>query len=66
MKGPDKVKESRWTSNLGKYYREAVPANQITGLCEIYEGHKDWLLLFPTFLLQLSEGEYYVSGDLIA
>ena len=60
MKGPDDVKESRWTSNLGKYFKKALPANQIKGLCEIYEGHKE-RLLFPTFLLQLSEGEYNVS-----
>ena len=39
-----------------------VPANQIKGLCKIYEGHKEWLLLFPVFLLQLSEGKYNVSG----
>ena len=62
MKGPDDVKES--TSNLGKYFKKAVPANQIKGLCEIYEGHKEWL--FPTFLLQLSEGEYHVSGGSIS
>ena len=65
MKGPDDVKASRWTSNLGKYFKEAVPANQIKGLCEIYEGHKEWLL-FPAFLLQLSEGKYHVSGGSIS
>ena len=51
MKRPDDVKESRWTSNLGKYFKKAVPANQIKGLCKIYEGHKEWLSLFPAFLL---------------
>ena len=66
MKGSDDVKESRWTSNLGKYFKKKIPANQIKGLCEIYEGHKEWLLLFPTFLLQLSEGEYHVSGGSIS
>ena len=66
MKGPDDVKESRWTSNLGKYFKKAIPANQIKGLCEIYEGHKEWLLLFPTFFLKLSEGEYHVSGGSIS
>ena len=39
MKGPDDVKESRWTSNLGKYFKKAIPSNQIKGLCKIYEGH---------------------------
>ena len=40
MKGPDDVKELRWTSNLGKYFKKALPVNQIKGLCEIYEGHR--------------------------
>ena len=66
MKGSDDVKESRWTSNLGKYFKESVPANQVKGLCEIYEGHKEWLLLFPAFLLQLSEGKYHVSGGSVS
>ena len=25
MKGPDDVKETRWTSNLGKYFKMVVP-----------------------------------------
>ena len=66
MKGRDDVKESRWTSNLGKYFKKAIPANQIKGLCEIYEGHKEWPSLFPAFLLQLSEGEYHVSSRSIS
>ena len=53
--------ESKWTSNLGKYFKKAVPANQIKGLCMFYEGHKEWLF-FLTFLLQLSDGKYHVSG----
>ena len=65
MKGPDDIKELRWTSNLGKYFKKAVPANQIKGLSKIYEGHKEWLSLFPTFLLQLSEVKYHVSGGSI-
>ena len=64
MEGPD-VKETRLTSNLGKYFKKAIPANQVKGLCEIYEGHKEWLLLFLAFLLQLSEVEYHVSGGSI-
>ena len=70
MEGPDHVKESRWTSNLGQYFKKAVPANQVKGLCKIYdlfkiyEGHKEWLS-FPTFLLQLSEGKYHVGGGSI-
>ena len=66
MKGPDDVKESRWASNLRKYFKKAIPANQIKGLCEIYKGHKEWLLLLPAFLLQLSEGKYHVSGGSIS
>ena len=65
MKGPDDVEESRWTSSLGKYFKKVVPANQIKGLCKIYEGRKEWLFLFPTFLLQLSEGKYHVNGGFI-
>ena len=64
MKGPDDAKESRWTSNLGKDFKKAVP--QIKGLFKIHEGHKEWLLLFPIFLLQLSEGKYYVGGGSIS
>ena len=68
MKGSDVLKESRWTSNLGKYlyFKKAILANQIKGLCKIYEDHKEWLLSFPTFLLQLSVGKYHVSGGSIS
>ena len=51
MNGPNDVKELKWTPNLGKYFKQAVPANKVKGLCKIYGGHKEWLLLFPTFLL---------------
>ena len=47
-------------------FKKAVSANQIKGLCKIYEGHKEWLSLFPTFLLQLSEGKYQVNDGSIS
>ena len=51
---------------LESILKKAIPANQVEGLCEIYEGHKEWLLLFPAFLLQLSEGKYHVGGGSIS
>lgn len=29
---------------------------------EVYKGCEEWLPLFPTFLLQLSEGEHHING----
>ena len=34
----------------------------IENLREVYEGCEEWLPLFPTFLLQLSEGEHHING----
>ena len=65
MKGPDDVKELRWISNLGKYFKKEVLANQIKGLCEIYEGRKEWLS-FPTFPLQLSGGKCHAIGGSVS
>ena len=45
---------------------EAAAAAKIKGLCKIYKGHKEWLSMFPTFLLQLSEGKYNVGGGSIS
>ncbi|XP_066469276.1 vomeronasal type-2 receptor 26-like [Tiliqua scincoides] len=62
LEGSDDAEEPGWTSILGKNLEEAVPADQVEGLCEIYQGYKEWLSLFPAFLLQLSKGEYHISG----
>ena len=65
MKGPEDVKESRWTSNIGKIFLKRLSL-LTKSKCEIYEGHKESLSLFPIFLLQLFQGEYHVSGGSIS
>lgn len=51
-----------WTSNLGQDLEEAISAQQVESLCEIYEGNEEWLSLFPAFLVQLSKGEDHDSS----
>lgn len=51
-KGSNNTDEPGWTSLL----------TSIENFREVYEGCEEWLPLFPTFLLQLSEGEHHING----
>ena len=50
------------TCHPGEDFEKAVCADKVEGLRQIYEGHEQWLPLFPAFFLQLPGREHNVDG----
>ena len=62
MKRSDNTEQPGWTTDPGEDFEETISADKVEGLRHIYEGHEQWLPLFPAFLLQLPEQEHHVDG----
>ena len=50
LEGSDDAEKFGWTSYLGKDLEEAIPADQIESLCEVYEGRQRRVVAFAPYI----------------